>query len=336
MPKPVARLVGRVAVSTMVIAVAVGIGREGAHAAPVPPVHANAVGVQDRTFVDRERTTPGDVSAGITPEGVRRLPTTIFYPARGTASSDGAAVTSARPRPGRYPLVVFSGGSPGTPNDYAPLLTEWAAAGYVVAAPEFPISSLAGPDDVAWSDLPEQSSDARFVLDRMLALDTTKAGIAGIDEGRVAVAGHSFGGVTTLSLKAKCCRDVRVDAAVVLAGVTQPVDKPRLRALRGPVLFVHARRDAAVPYESARDACEHVQGWRRMLAIERIRGPRAHVVPYLGDDEYAAAARPAILDFFDGWVRDRSAARKQLARGALESTVATLHTCTPLARRTAR
>jgi dienelactone hydrolase len=266
------------------------------------------------TFVDKTRSSPADVVAGLVPADERRLPTTIYYPAKGKAPAGGDATRDARPREGRLPIVLFAGGAPGTPSDYAPLLQDWAAAGYVVVAPQFPVSSLAGPDEVAYADLPRQTGDLRFVLKRVLALNPGKVGIPAVNAKRIAVAGHSLGGQTALSLVAKCCRDSRVDAALVLAGVTDAPDGPALRKLRGPVLFVHSRNDRAVPYGPTRATCATVTGWKRMLTVEDLRGLRAHVEPFVGNGESSAVVRPATVDFLDGYLRDDDAARRRLGR----------------------
>ena len=310
-----------------VVIVAASVAWVPATPAPAATGGPHAVGVRTRTFVDRSRPTPADTIAGIAPAAERRLPTTIYYPARGRAAADGDASPDARPRAGPYPLVLFAGGAPGTPADYAPLLQAWAAAGYVVIAPEFPVSSLAGPDDVAYADLPRQSGDLRFALRRVLALDAEKLGIPEVDADEVAAAGHSLGGQTALSLVAQCCRDARVDAALVLAGVTDAPDGPALRRLRGPALFVHARGDRAVSYSPALATCETVGGWKRMLTVEDHRGLRAHVEPYVGSGAHAAIVRPATVDFLDGYVRDDATARRRLDEAAAGSGVAGLTRC---------
>ena len=299
----------RLGVLAMVVAAAVVGLVSSAPTGAATSTSRSAVGVHTKTFVDHSRSTPSDVVAGITPESVRRLPTTIFYPARGRAPTN-----DSRPRRGRFPIVLFAGGAPGTPEDYAPLLEEWAASGYVVVAPKFPISSYAGPDEVAYEDLPQQSGDLRFVLRRVLQLDPEKAGIPELDAERIAVAGHSLGGQTALSLVAKCCRDARVDVALVLAGVTDASDGPPLRKLRGPVLFAHSRNDRAVLYARAFDTCTTVSGWKHMLTIEEVRGIRAHITPFTSDDEYAAIVRPATVDFLDGFLRNNADARRRLGR----------------------
>lgn len=307
----------------------------GVFTATAPPTRGSAqtrlpraVGVRTEVFVDRSRKTPADSVAGIAPDSRRRLRTSIFYPARGEPTANGSATKNAKPRAGKYPLVIFNGGAPGSPEDYAPLLAEWAAAGYVVAAPEFPISSLAGPDDAAWKDLPRQSDDARFVLGRVLALDEKQAGIAEIDDDRIGVAGHSFGGATALSLIASCCRDRRIDAALVLAGVTETTDGPKLKGLTGPVLFVHSRGDRAVQYAPTLATCTTVMGWKRMLTIERLRGLRAHTQPFVGADEYAAVSRTAMIDFLDGYLRNEASARARLAAAGDGTVVGAIGRCT--------
>lgn len=93
----------------------------------------------------------------------RRLPTTIWYPARaGTGPSAGAphplnlphdATPELEPLPGPFPLIVFSHGNSGYREQSTFLTTRLARAGFVVAAPDhvgntFP-EMLALPDDEA-------------------------------------------------------------------------------------------------------------------------------------------------------------------------------------------
>ena len=333
---PVPRaLVGVLVVGLVGALVAAAAGGPGTASAVGEPGARDADGVRPvgtltRMFVDRSRRTPADVSAGIPPARERVLPTTIYYPARG---SPGTVTERAKPARGRYPLVLFSPGAPGTPHDYEVLLADWAAHGYVVVAPTFPISSVAGPDAAAWKDLPAQTKDVRFVLDRVLALDPHRAGTARIDDERIAVAGHSFGGATALSLVSRCCRDHRFDAVVALAAVAETEHGPALKRPVGPILFVHAEGDRAVPYRDAAGLCRTAEGRRRFLTVKEIRGLRAHVDPYVGDDRYAAVVRPAIVDFLDGYLRGEAAARRRLDRAGAGTTVATMSRC-PAARAT--
>jgi dienelactone hydrolase len=152
-------------------------------------------------FVDRSRTI------GLPDR--RRVPrpveTVVRYPTSG----------------GPYPLVVFGHGFTLTPADYATLLRAWAAAGYVVAAPVFPLGNANAPGGPTESDLVNQPRDMSFVITTLLGLSRLRTGpLAGkVDPSLVAVAGHSDGAVTALAVAYDSrFRDPRVRAAIILSG----------------------------------------------------------------------------------------------------------------------
>jgi dipeptidyl aminopeptidase/acylaminoacyl peptidase len=162
-----------------------------------------AVEVRTESFVDSTRGT--GAHSGLPATDTRSLPTKVFAPADG--------------QPGRpYPLIVFAHGSGGLGTDYDVLLRTWAAAGYVVAAPAFPVAT-ADAEPGAWiEDLPNLPADVSFVADQMVK---SEAGL--VDPGRIGAAGHSMGAMVTLTVAANtCCHDARVKAAVVLAGRETP------------------------------------------------------------------------------------------------------------------
>ena len=156
-------------------------------------------------FVDRTRT--------IALPGGRRIDrpvtTIVRYPSSG----------------GPYPLVVFGHGYAATPADYTTLLKAWARAGYVVAAPVFPLGNahaLGGPNE---SDLLNQPADMSLVITRLLALDNRAGGLlrGRIDPLQIAIAGHSDGAETALAVAYDGrYRDPRVRAAVILSGAAMP------------------------------------------------------------------------------------------------------------------
>jgi dienelactone hydrolase len=139
---------------------------------------------------------------------------------------------------GRHPVVVFTPGYTGTFTDYTYLFEDLASRGYVVAAVdhtyeatavEFPdgrfVESVFGSHlaETTWRR-DEQSlslavsvrqEDLKFVVDELARLNGEAGGpFAGrLDLEKVAVAGHSLGGLTALrSLK----QDSRFKAAILL------------------------------------------------------------------------------------------------------------------------
>lgn len=182
----------------------------------------------------------------------RDLPTTLFYPKSGA---------------GPFPVVVFSHGFRSDPNSYWDLLTGWAAAGFVVAAPSFPLTHR-GSQPAVLDDVGNQPADVRFVLGRVLALDSTHGDdLEGrIDTEHIAAAGHSAGAVTTLGLLGTCCADHRITAALVLTGTAEgfgtDFTKPGV-----PTLVLHGTDDDVIPPAEGRSLYAALPGPKAFVSL---------------------------------------------------------------------
>lgn len=163
---------------------------------------------------------------------------------------------------GPYPLIVFSHGLLAQPTDYTKLLTSWARAGYVVAAPWYPHTSY-GTATYNIYDIVNQPADASAVLTQVMEL--TSGPLAGkVDATRLIAAGHSAGGITTTGLFS-ARRDTRLTAGVVIAG-TDFLSS----AFTGPaaaMLFVQGKNDATVRWNAAHTVFEAVPWSRAMLTV---------------------------------------------------------------------
>ncbi len=144
---------------------------------PAPPYSLATFTIR---LVDHTRPT---VSNGVTIATSRTLTTLVWEPNE----------------PGRWPLLVFAPGYIVGPTPYVALLRSWASQGYVVAAPEFPLTdqAIAGPD-LDEKDIQQQPADVRFVIDELVARSGPVA--VHIDPSRVGVAGHSDGAETALAV----------------------------------------------------------------------------------------------------------------------------------------
>jgi dienelactone hydrolase len=191
----------------------------------------------------------------------RPLPTTVWYPATGTVPGTPDPVDDAPAATGRFPVVLFSHGLTSQPGDYAPMLARWAQAGFIVAGPTYPHTSY-GVADLDALDIVDQPQDASSVLDALLALTDPLGRI--IDPDRLAAAGHSAGGITTVGLFS-AHRDERLKAGVVLAGTDfqgAPFSGPS-----AAMLFVHGRKDTTVTYRAGHAVFAAVPWSRAMLSI---------------------------------------------------------------------
>ncbi|MEV4821146.1 chlorophyllase [Micromonospora sp. NPDC049274] len=194
----------------------------------------------------------------------RPLPVRIWYPALG---ENGPVTPGLLPAHGRFPVVMFSHGLGGRPADYATLLTRWARAGFVVAAPTFPHTSTGADNNVL--DVLNQPADVSYALDQVLALDTRADDpLQGrLDADRVAAAGHSAGGVTTIGLFTTN-RDERLDAGVVFAGTALGVGTA-FAGTAAPQLFVHGELDEVVEYAAGKAAYDKVPWPKAMLSLPK-------------------------------------------------------------------
>jgi len=205
-------------------------------AAPV----ADAIGITTFRVSDPRRTIR-------LPDGntvPRSLVVTVRYPATGPAG--GVDVPGAPPAAGRHPLIVFGHGYDITPTPYAALLRSWVRAGYVVAAPTFPLAGPDAPGGPNEADLVHQPADISLVISRLEGGTGLPGVVRGIvDPRRVAVAGHSDGGDTALAVAYDPrFRDRRVDAAIILSGAEIPfVSAFRFPAAGPPLLAVQGTAD---------------------------------------------------------------------------------------------
>ena len=197
-------------------------------------------------LVDTSRPT---VSQGRTISPVRSLPTLVWFPARS----------------GRWPLVVFAHGFQVGPTPYIPLLESWAAHGYVVAAPEFPLTdqAIAGAN-LDESDINNQPADVRFVTDRLVSAGSPVADR--IDASRVAVAGHSDGAETSLAASTDPvpAGRPRYRAVLVLSG--QPVDGAAGK--NPPILVAQGDADTINPPSLGYSTWDEAAGPKYLLVMK--------------------------------------------------------------------
>jgi fermentation-respiration switch protein FrsA (DUF1100 family) len=254
-------------------------------APPTSPARPTGVGTVSLNVVDPSRPT---VQYGRTISSVRRLSTIVRYPAVGPTGA--VEQPGAPPASGRWPLVVFAHGYDVTPATYAHLLHAWAAAGFVVAAPTFPLEAAGGPLDE--NDLGNEPRDIGVVISAVLS--QTTGPLAGhVDGARIAVAGHSDGAEAALAVGylAAPTGDRRIGPVVSMSA--QGILGGPVRDPRHPLLVVQGTQDTINP-PSRGDAVYAAAGAPR-FELHLLGG--GHLPPVAEDTPWRPIVEQVTIDF---------------------------------------
>jgi dienelactone hydrolase len=235
-------------------------------------------------LVDRSRTIrlPGGKRVA------RPVTTYLWYP----PAADGN---------GPWPLVVFGHGFATTPFRYRRLLQAWAAAGYLVAAPVFPLANGHAPGGPNENDIVNQPRDMSFVITRLLAASASpESPLHGLVDGaRIAVTGQSDGAETAFATAyERRWHDRRVRAAVILSGAELGGHAP-LISHSPPLLAVQGTADRINPPIYTLDLF-HAVGRPKFLLLLRHAG---HLGPYTVPGPRLAAVDRVSIAFLDHYLR---------------------------------
>ena len=261
------------------------------------------------TLVDDSRSTPPNGDFAGAPD--RTLETVASFP-------KGAS----KQRP--LPLVVFATGYGGTATNYSDLYDHWVRAGFVVAAPTFPLSSEDAPGGQSISDLASQPGDVSFVLDEVLRLNAEKGSdlFGRIDPDRVGLAGKSLGAITVLNLIFGPGHDEdRFQALIPMTGLVG--DDADFANVDIPLLLVHGDADTSVPYRASQDMFARAQSPKLFVTI--FGGTHGSAFGG-GDDPSEVVVENTTVDFLNAYVKGEGtkAALKRLGRDGNVNGVASL------------
>lgn len=279
-----------------------------------------AVGEQIDTFVDKGRQVrlPGGRLVA------RRLVTIVRYPALGPGAGGDRTHAPADRAAGPFGMVVFGHGFAVTPETYAPLLRAWTRAGFVVAAPEFPLTNAHAPGGPDEADIVNQPRDLRYVITRLLALSADRSSALWklIDPRRIALSGQSDGGETALAAAyAPGYRDQRVRAAVILSGAQLPQMTPFTFPARSPPLL--ATQGTADTINPPHYTDQFFALTPRPKFLLRLLGA-GHLSPYTTQQPQLGIVERASISFLQRYLDADDQALARLRRAARVPGVAVL------------
>lgn len=257
---------------------------------------ANQVSRSERVWVDARRSTPRTSSYAGAPQ--RTLRVLIWR-------SDGARA---------QPLLLMAHGFGGLPDKFDAFARTIAAAGYVVAAPAFPLTNEDAPGghDAGFRDFISQPGDVSFVLSQLLEASSTTTDplAAAIDPTLVAALGHSLGGTTAIGLTRKtCCLDARIRAVILVAAAVPLADAfgQDATVANVPTLIMQGTADQSVDYSTAPAFYAHIGPPRFLIGLTGVGHSEAvesQIEPPIAARD---AAQRSSIAFLNAVFRDASA-----------------------------
>ncbi len=218
------------------------------------------VGVATIALTDAARNRQLTVYVWFPIDDPGAAPRQVYEFGRGITYPSPIAVTappSSISKNGPFPLIVLSHGAGSTGLDYSGYAEELASYGYIVAAPDHLGDSRLDPPSVATSRAQTRLNrprDVTAIITEMLNSDDeqTASFAANIDAGKIAVMGHSRGGLTAFAVAAGYSNelgeyhaDARVKAIVALAPGADPSDlsDTQLAAINVPTMLIVGTND---------------------------------------------------------------------------------------------
>lgn len=267
--------------------------------APAEPTPDEVLALE-RVFTDPTRSVPPN--HGAPGSDVRPLATRLWI------APEAPRHTPACGGP-RCALILLAHGFGGSTARFEKIGRALAAAGYVVAAPAFPLTNDQAPGGhlTGLGDAVEQPRDLSYVLDALIELPAGDLVGDRVDRTRIGAVGHSLGGATVLgATRRPCCRDERVIATALVAPVaalTQALFGGPPEVQGPPVLVLNGALDPLVTPALGRDLFARLGAPRVLVVL--ASGGHADLLEDFGPDHLLETTSRLLRAYFDRFLGGR-------------------------------
>lgn len=233
---------------------------------------------------------------------VRSMKLEVRYPVQGPVGQEAPNGSPYSPA-GPYPLIVFGNGYLESVDSYSVLLDYWASRGYIVAAPQFPLSqqdSVGGPYE---ADILNQPGDLAAAINFMEAkgnqVSSRFNGIVSLH--KIALIGQSDGGDAALAAGYNtCCQIGSVKAVISLSSAELSTYPGKYFVTPGPpLLVVQGTEDEINPpadSEMLYDQANVTKYYLTLLGAD-------HLVGYVSQNAYSEVVQKVTTKFLDFYLK---------------------------------
>tara|TARA_R110001592_G_scaffold66438_7_gene203994 strand:+ start:9344 stop:10483 length:1140 start_codon:yes stop_codon:yes gene_type:complete len=198
-------------------------------------------GIYDVSYFDVDLvddTRPTQKNGEYLGSSERQLQTRIWYPEDLLAAA---------------PLLIYSHGFMSSRTGGSYLAEHFASHGYIVAAMDYPLTTMSAPGGPLVKDVVSQPGDVSFLIDQFVSwnADSGNQFYERIDDRHIGVMGLSLGGMTsTLATFHPRSADLRISAAVSIAGPAFMFGPAFYDSRDVPFMMIASPIDAMIDYQT--------------------------------------------------------------------------------------